>query len=246
MSIDLIVGERHTPSRTWNRASVEAAMEGLDRRTPVDLLIVLGGWGQSEGGDNGADKLVKKLEAVRSASGNTVLLRAWRGQLRATVSEADDFVRSHFHPLGKLVLCGHGVGGFNAMSLAGGLETTGYYNVNKRSFTSYYHASMNTENDVMGIARVDLLVTIDAAQGPTTSSRTIAPSVRKNVNVYQNVPSRPLSHGAPNTALDDSATRVENHDWTSRYAAAPRDGHGRIDEDSVDFVVAAVRDELGR
>ena len=268
MSIDLIAGERHVRVRSFNRASVEAAVQGVAPRIVTDLVVVFGGWGAGDGGaampaqggqDTGTTQLIGKLRALKSSAGSQMVVRAWHGQLRATVSEAEDFVRSQFHPIGKLILCGYSAGGFNAMALSRALHTTGYFNVNTREFLAYYHPSTNTARHVVGIARVDLLVTIDAAQGPMSSmnSRAVAPSVRRNVNVFQLNPSgtdsgtgsdvaiAPRSHGGPNTAMDESATRVENHDWTARYAASPRAGHGTIDNDAIETVVSAVRAELG-
>ena len=266
MSMDLIVGERRTSSRVFNSASVAAAVEGIAPRSVTDLIVVYGGWGGSEGGQpldaggesTGTTQLVNRLKAIRSGTGHHVVVRAWQGMLRTGLAGAgEDFVRSAFHPLGKLIITGYSVGGFNAMSLAQSLFYAGYYNVNRRTWQQYYSPSADRSRDVVGIARVDLLVTVAAAQGymSDANSRRVAPSVRKNINIYQTHASGrdfgtgvalvPRSHGGPNTAMDESATLVENRDWSARYANAPNDGHGTIDNDAIESVVAAVRSELG-
>ncbi|APR78679.1 Hypothetical protein A7982_04026 [Minicystis rosea] len=266
MSIDLIVGERRQSSRVFNSASVSAAVESIAPRSVTDLVVVYGGWGASEGGQplgtggesTGTTQLVDRLKAIRSTQGHHVLVRAWQGSLRTGLAgAAEDFVRSAFHPLGKLIITGYSVGGFNAMALAQSLFYAGYYNVNRRTWQQYYSPSADRTREVVGIARVDLLVTIDAAQGymSDANSRRVAPSVRKNINIFQTNPSgrdfgtgvalAPRSHGGPNTAMDEAATLVENRDWTSRYAGAPNEGHGSIDNDAIEATVAAVRAELG-
>ncbi|MFT3772889.1 MAG: hypothetical protein QM820_46480 [Minicystis sp.] len=267
MSIDLIVGERRTSSRAFNRAAVEAAVAGIAPRAITDLVLVYGGWGgPSDGGrplpaggeETGTTQLVKQIEALRSTTGHHILVRAWQGSLRTGQAGAgEELVRSSFHPLGKLIVCGYSVGGFNAMSLARDLFYAGYYDVNKRSWLQYYSPSTNRGGDVVGLARVDLLVTIDAAQGYASDAndRHVMPSVRRNLNIFQTNPSgrdfgtgtavAPRLHGGPNQAVDPTATLVENHDWTARYASDPTKGHGNIDNDALDVVVSAVRDELG-
>lgn len=73
-------------------------------------------------------------------------------------------------------------------------------------------------------ARVDLLVTVDAAIGNFSASldRSIPQCVRTNLNYYQTTrKGTEESFGGPNRAIDPLKTIVWNHDLTNRMLASP-------------------------
>lgn len=103
--------------------------------------------------------------------------------------------------------------------------------------------------------RVDLLITVDAASGPTSGfvNRRVFPSVRQNLNIYQTTPSSggesasgPWSHGGPNTAMSPGDTSIENSDRTKDYPGAPGRAHGRIVDDSANEVFDTIQRMLGQ
>ncbi|MBV9492096.1 MAG: hypothetical protein JO069_20565 [Verrucomicrobia bacterium] len=73
-------------------------------------------------------------------------------------------------------------------------------------------------------ARVDLLVTVDAAIGNLSESldRSVSPCVRTNLNYYQTERKNvEKSRGGPNKATDPEKTIVWNHDLTDREPPDP-------------------------
>ena len=85
--------------------------------------------------------------------------------------------------------------------------------------------SLSSETSISPKTVVDLLITCDAASGPTSDSlnRNIPPCVLRNLNFFQRIKrdDQEQSRGAPNTADDPSFTTIENQDWTNRQWLKP-------------------------
>ena len=104
------------------------------------------------------------------------------------------------------------------------------------------------------VTRIDLLVTVDAARGPWSSSlnRSIAECVRTNLNYYQTTPhGTEKSFGGPNEARDNTKTVVWNHDLTGRSIPDPDPSkppspptHITIDDQTNNTVIAAIQKAL--
>jgi hypothetical protein len=230
-----------------------------------DLVIIFGGWGSGAAGEQlrpvpgrptGTSELLESVRALGDPPLGKLDITAFEGALMNAkgVQQAEAFIRSLFHPLGRLVIYGYSAGGLDAISLAWRIwQGPSYYDFATRRLVTGYRAA----SPDLGIVRVDLLVTVDAASGPTSSVvfRNIPPGVRKNINYYQTNPAgRPTgggtasgarSHGGPANAVDSTATIVENHDLTARYAANPGQAHGLIDNDTNEDVLQAIRGTLG-
>src|SRR5207249_3060202 len=161
------------------------------------------------------------------------------------VGQAYQFIRSNYDPRGRLVIYGYSAGGMNAMDLArkvgGGMAV---YEFGTKTFSPYMHGMSQAwfPGCPMGVVRVDLLVTVDAACGPTSGlmDRTIPRCVRRNLNFWQKFPSDTSSlpsgtsitgprssssgvrsHGGKNTAYDPLATEIENIEMSKNYVARP-------------------------
>lgn len=217
----------------------------------------------------GTASLLDRVQALRVPTGR-VIARAWSGVLTGDdrgVDAAFDLVARSFHPLGKLIVYGYSAGGVSALRFATRLGIDfPYYNVIARRFdrnpsnvtitySPYEMAPRYTRSPaIFGYARIDRLITVDIAAGPASGglARYVDPSVRYNTNIYQTWPSGvgpgsarfPGSHGGPAAAVDPSATRVTNDDWSGRYRAQPDAAHGSIDGDSNTQVLTWIRQEL--
>lgn len=273
MTIDLMTDQHSTRQRTFARATVQAAMDGVSSWPVKSVIVVFGGWGVAKAGEvldlngetTGTTLLIKALKALKPADGTSFVIRAFNGALTEENTAEQNILRTisaDFHPLGKLIVIGYSAGGFSAMRTAYQLGMSHpCYDTTTRSFSPFL-VPIDQKNGkiktVYGFARIDLLVTIDAADGPLSgvTNRRVWPSVRRNLNIYQTAGSSRkgssgshygvYSHGGPNTAFDSSVTEVKNIDWTSKYSADPGEGHVTIDDDSIADVTQAVREELDR
>jgi hypothetical protein len=264
MSVDLIGPTdrlRAYPPDSRARDRLGESLPGPVR----DLVIIFGGWGSRAAGEplrpvpgqpTGTSELLESVRALGNPPLEKLEITALEGALMDAkgVQQAEAFIRSLFHPLGSLIIYGYSAGGLDAINLTWRIwQGPSYYDFSTRSLVFGYRAA----SPDLGIVRVDLLITVDAASGPTSSLafRNIPPAVRKNINYFQTNPAgRPTvggtasgarSHGGPANALDSTATVVENHDLTARYAANPGQAHGLIDNDTNEDVLQAIRGTLG-
>jgi hypothetical protein len=256
MTIDVITAltDRMT------RFPVQSTREAIGAYpVPIDdLIVIFGGWGQADGGAplqrtpvTGTTQLWERLEELPATPLHRIRIGAWNGSLRdaAGVDNAFRFIRQHFHPLGRLIVCGYSAGGFDAMRLVSHISMASrFYEVRSRTFVREIYRMPPPGAEIFGFVRVDLLVTVDAAQGPLSgvTFRRVFPSARRNLNYYQGTGSSIGSHGGPNVAMDPKATDVVNLEMSGRYAANPAAGHGQIDNDTIDYIVEAVQVVLGR
>lgn len=274
MSIDLVIDGSTRRQRAFQRVRVRRALRGAASTAATHIVVVFGGWGGAHGGEpldaSGGESsdtaaLVRRIQQIRPVGGGGVSVHAYHGAMTQSTRadrELLPIIASQFHPLGKLILYGYSAGGFMAMRLAYRLGVAfPYYSVRARRFARYptrrSDAQASVGQNVWGFARVDLMVTVDAAVGPASgvTNRRVWPSVRKNLNIYQTVSGTGGSagvrfgvgsHGGFNVAVDDIATQVVNNDWTERYRDDPGLGHSMIDRDSADVALQAIRDELDR
>lgn len=90
---------------------------------------------------------------------------------------------------------------------------------------------------------VDLLITIDVANGPWSHKidRIVPANVKKNINVYQGIPNFPLrSYGMQTTAFS-SHTIIENIDLTGKTINGKRITHSSIENLMVTQVVIWIK-----
>lgn len=258
MSMDLLRDSTSRRHIAFQRAEVEAAVRGRVASPVTDIIIVFGGWGSAQagqplpaGGASDTQRLIARLQELRAATGRTVLLRSYQGSLTEDnpgEREAVRLITQQFHPLGKLIFYGYSAGGFSVLRLCYRFGMMfQFYDVGSRQIMPYPpYQNGRREGDVYGFVRVDRLITIDAAAGPMSGlvRRRAWPSVRRCLNIYQTERSPVWSHGGPVEAFDPSVTEVVNHDWTSRFSAAPAEGHGQIDRESFDLAFETIRSEL--
>jgi len=256
MTIDVISSLTDRMTRRPTRSTREAI--GAYRVPIDDIIVIFGGWGDVNGGAplqrkpvTGTTQLWERLEALSPTPLHRMHIGAWNGSLRDStgVDNAFRFIRQHFHPLGRLIVCGYSTGGFDAMRLTSHISMANrFYEVRSNTFVREIYRMPQPGAEVFGFVRVDLMVTVDAASGPTSgiSFRRVFPSVRRNLNYYQSTGSSVGSHGGASVAMDANATDVVNLDMSRRYAANPAAGHGQIDNDTIDYVVEAVEIVLGR
>jgi hypothetical protein len=157
------------------------------------------------------------------------------------------FIRRGFHPAARIIIYGYSAGGMNAMDLARLIQTQStYYGLSSGRLYPWVvelpRLRDQTSGEALGAVRVDLLVTVDAASGPTSGSvnRSVPQCVRRNLNFYQTTSSRVGSHGGPNQAVDSNATVVQNFDLTGDAS------HDSMDERTNDRVLDAIQGVLGR
>ncbi len=266
MSIDLIDSSTSTRTRTFQRARVEAALAGHVAGPVVDNVLIFGGWGSENAGGpldphaaTSTASLVSAVQALPSPSSRRLVVRAREGALNDDGDESFLQLARDFHPLGKLIVYGYSAGGFSALRISYRLGMVfPYWNVGAGRLEPYPPTfGTGSAHVLAGFVRIDRMITIDPASGPTSGmvSRRVWPSVRYNLNVYQTHPASHAqsgglfqmgvrSHGEPTEAFDATATRIENVDWSSRYTGDPGSAHGRIGRDTIDLVLASIREEL--
>lgn len=255
MTIDIVSALSQRMTREPTQSTREAI--GAFPWPVDDVIVIFGGWGQVDGGTplqrtpvTGTTQLWERLEALPPTPGHRRHIGAWNGSLRDStgVDNAFRFIRQHFHPLGRLVICGYSAGGFDGMRLTSHISMAyRFYEVGSKTFVREIFRMPGPDAEIFGFVRVDLLITVDAAQGPLSgvASRRVFPAARRNLNYYQTSGSGVGSHGGPNVAVDSNATEVINFDMTNRYARNPEAGHGQIDNDTIGSIVDEVQAALG-
>lgn len=191
MSVDLPSGSRGAVNATVIR----------------DVFVIIGGYGIENFSSrtkplpatpaySGSGDLLKRVQSneVQVPLGHQKAVIGLKGTLiDSDVDDAFDFIQSNFHPLGKLIVYGHSMGGAAALELCRKMDaeapfyseysglTTDRISVesNAKAFGPHYFlpgAAQGGANPLNMPARLDLLVTVDAARGPTSGSldRTIA------------------------------------------------------------------------
>ncbi len=161
----------------------------------------------------------------------------------SSVQTAYDFIKANYTEGERLVIYGYSQGGDFAVEIAERLKAD------------------NIE--------VDLLITVDASDGPlqnTTVNRDIPSNVKLNRNIYQTSDSAsssstesgksssessessesnsgtsnsPGSNGGPNRAVDSSKTQINNHNLTH-----PTITHQSIDEYTLEVNIQSVKNHL--
>jgi RHS repeat-associated protein len=189
-----------------------------------DVLIAFTGGFQGEGKEiktADAGTTGKIVEAVQgAATGEFDAIVITPGYTSgSSVTTAMDFVTKNVKAGEKIVVYGYSYGGDFAVEFAKELLSKGY--------------------------QVDLLVTVDAADGPMmgmTVDRTIPSNVDLNENYYQTNGSIIMSEGYENAASDESATTVHNTDVTNLVENVT---HGNMDEITMDVSIGHIFDALG-
>lgn len=90
---------------------------------------------------------------------------------------------------------------------------------------------------------IDLLVTIDVADGPWSHKidRTIPKNVRKNINVYQSIPNFPLRSYGAHTVAVSSDSIIENINLTGQKIRGIKVSHGTIEQLMVKEVITWIK-----
>ncbi len=263
MTVDLLTNS--APLRSYPATGgVQDFISGNSSQPITDVIIVFGGWGSGQAGQplprntnppTGASKLVDRLSQVKASPFHTIVLEAYQGALYTATGmhDAEKVLTDNFHPLGRWIFYGYSAGGVSALGLAWDVwNEMRIYDFSSKSFSGAYITADTINKRRLGIPRVDLLITVDAAFGPLSNPhlavvpRTVPPCVRRNLNFFQRFPAgRVQSHGAPAYAVDKDATEVENRDLSERYRQDPDRAHGQIDDDTIEDVLKAVRGTLG-
>jgi pimeloyl-ACP methyl ester carboxylesterase len=250
-----------------------------------DVFVIIGGYGAED-----CSQRTDPLPATPAYSGTGDLLERVQGNkiklpfghqkkvigLKGTIIDSDiddafDFIQSNFHPLGKLIVYGHSMGGAAALELCRKIDaeapfyseysglTTDRVSVERtpKAWGPHFFLpdpAMGGLNPLNMPVRVDLLVTVDAARGPRSGSldRSIAKCVRTNLNYYQTIPyGFEKSFGGPSAAQDRDQTIVWNHDLTNRKIPDPDPSeaahvptHITIDEQTNNTVMLAMQEAV--
>jgi hypothetical protein len=156
----------------------------------------------------------------------------------SSVENALSFIQENYSEGERLIIYGYSYGGDFAVELASSLGKAGF--------------------------NVNLLVTVDASDGPlqnSTVDRTISENVNLNQNIYQTTNSgassgsqstgsgssnsgtsnSPGSNGGPNRAANPNKTRVVNRNVTAKGTT-----HGNIDEKYLNDVASYIIDAMRR
>jgi hypothetical protein len=254
----------------------------VNARSVRDLFVIIGGYGAEDSSSptkplpatpaySGAGDLLERVQKLIPSPGHQNKVIGLKGTLiDSDVGAGFDFIKSNFHPLGKLIIYGTSMGGAAALALCRKIDIEGpYYSEYSGLTTSRVSAertpkiwnslnipapSVAGSNPLNMPTRVDLLITVDAARGPTSASldRTVGKCVRTNLNYYQTTPhGLEKSFGGPNAALDPSKTVVWNHDLTGRIIPDPDPArpphaptHITIDEQTNNVAMAAIKKAL--
>jgi len=234
----------------------------------TDAIVIYGGWGGRQAGkplpggpQTGTAQLVQEIEKITRTPPvlHSVKLISLEGAMGdSSVVQGFNFIKTNFHPLGRLIIYGYSMGGVDALALSRKLdrELPHYHFPSGKLISRGMPGSVGKPGTPpsLGRVRVDLLITVDVAFGPLSTAsvvvnRTVAPCVRKNLNFYETNPKpRVFSQGGPNTPENPQATDVVNVDL-SRRRSHLRPGqevdHGTIDNDTWYEVVWAIRGTLG-
>lgn len=105
--------------------------------------------------------------------------------------------------------------------------------------------AMQLSRKLQSIVSIELLITIDIANGPWSNkvNRVVAPNVKKNINVYQSAPNFPLRSYGMQTSASDSKTIIENIDLTGKIISGIKVTHSSIENLQVTQVASWIKDE---
>jgi hypothetical protein len=225
-------------------------------------------------GYSGTGDLLKRVQGneIQVPFGHQKRVIGLKGTLiDSDIEDAFDFIQGNFHPQGKLIVYGHSMGGAAALELCRKMDAEApYYSEysgltkdrvsverNEKAWGLHYFvpgAAQGGANPLNMPARVDLLVTVDAARGPASGSleRSIAKCVRTNLNYYQTTPyGTEASFGGPGAAQDGTKTIVWNHNLTGRSIPDPDSAvpahpptHITIDDQTNNTVIQAMQEAI--
>ena len=107
------------------------------------------------------------------------------------------------------------------------------------SFGGILASHLSKRLDKNGVS-VELLITIDAAAGPSSAfvDRTVSPNVKENQNFYQTTRSTVLSRGKENKAVNATKTSVVNTDMSKNS------NHSSIDDNTLDNIIQMITKKL--
>jgi hypothetical protein len=226
----------------------------------ADLIIIIGGYASEDAGNSeikplpampqysASGDLLRRVQGgeLTPASGHVIQPLGLKGQMIDTdVQAAVAFIQNAFDPRGKLILCGHSMGGAAVQDVCRALDSTPFWDPTRNSLTAVPNVQGDLYRRGLGLSptkpgqlppqalpnpsnasyitnpriAVDLLLTTDAAIGNFSSfmDRSIARCVRTNLNYYQTKrKDYERSCGGPNVARDQNSTIVWNHDLTNR------------------------------
>lgn len=221
-------------------------------------IVLFGGWGGViDGGDplprqdpSGAARLAEQVRQVALGQrmlGMDLLVRAYQGSLVFTsgAAGADRDIAARFDPRAQLIVYGYSAGVSDALNLVWSLwQNRTFYDTGARRFLGMFAGGGSA---TVGYVRVDRLITVDGAVGPTSSLmfRRIPPNVRRNLNLHQIYPSSIGSHGGPNEAHNTRATLVQNRDLSNRYRGRASSAHASMDEDTLLEVLECICGAIG-
>jgi pimeloyl-ACP methyl ester carboxylesterase len=237
MSVDLILpGSHRRPTRQGSAIK--------------DLVILFSGGPSGSGrrlqpGEDSTSRLVRKLEKIADAP-RPFEVRAYEGGLNLPTGEISQYLRRNFHPDMKIILYGLSMGGHNAIRFAWQIsQSLTYYEFETGQFYAFHPGK--SDHSTIGLTRIDLMVTVDAAIGPGSGSmhRHIPPAVRRNVNFFQIYPADTYARGGPHIKTSE-ATEIENIPWSHRYSANPDKAHYDIAEDAMPEAFRRIHEELKR
>jgi hypothetical protein len=261
------------------------ALTGREQKPITDMIIIFGGWGVEQAGSvlepdensktsTAPSRLLAKVKRLAANSGREISVLGYQGTLAISNRVALQELKSIFHPCMKIILYGYSAGGRTAQEFANQIwAQLRYYNFEagrlspSRVSPIFDPSRQFWDGQIkIGITRVDLLITVDAAVGPGSGSmdRVIAPSVRLNVNIYQPYPSSRersdsvrdrigsgsntgvFSHGGPNYPQSYLATFVDNRSRGHIYIGDQGRAHGRIGSETVEEAFKLIETELRR
>jgi len=243
------------------------SLTGRERASITDLVVIFAGWGNSDGGQPlepnnesaAPSRLLRRVRELAPSPGRRLEVKGYLGTLVQTIYDPLRVLNDIFHPCMKIIVYGYSAGGADAVHFVHDIwRRYTYYHFTTGQLLSFQirPSGPGPMSETVGVTRVDLLVTIDAFGGPGTSAveRGIPAGVRRNVNYYQLHPAFDSgAYGAANRAWNPAATKIENHDFTSRYRTTPHmpvnrdeEGHYKIDDDTEDSAFNLIKEELRR
>lgn len=93
--------------------------------------------------------------------------------------------------------------------------------------------------------KVDLLILVDAAQGPVSKSLSISENVEEVMNLYQTKESSISSRGYPAKPVKGNNTSViVNDNWDDKKSVRGPGAHGAMDEDTFETVLYKIEHEI--
>jgi hypothetical protein len=165
----------------------------------TDIFILFGGWGgihekgepwtpdraaQLAKGKPGSAHVLEEVQKIKNP-GRALKVIAfagslWLNELRNpgsnSMAEALQFIRSNYDPMGKIVIYGYSAGGLDALELVNYVPgCMGYYLVSSGEFygpagaAQHWGWRIGWRKEFVEV-EVDLLVTVDAACGPSSGT----------------------------------------------------------------------------